>query len=134
MVTETVVKESLSKEMVDSGEFVTRLLDANNLAVAASFWFFLPDSNVWRLIIASPVVDSTGIRAAYERVQQILSTSNGASIDLHLKDITLVSPTDGLISLLRTAITTGKELSSLRFTGNLINGVLIEDAYIYRLI
>ncbi len=133
MVTETVLKESLSSEMIKSGETLTSLLDENKFSVTASFWFFLPDSNGWRFIIAGTEV-ANGTKSAYKQVQQILSKSiveNGSSIQL--KDITLVSPTDPLILLLKTALKTGNGISGIRFTRNMINGVMIEDAFIYRL-
>lgn len=133
MVTETVVKEALSSEMISVGEKLTRILDADNFSPSASLWFFLSESNAWRLILASPEVKTNGLKAAYERVQQILSKSDNADLRIQLKDITLVSHLDPLISLLKVAIKTGKEISGIRFSKNMINGNLIEDAYIYRL-
>jgi hypothetical protein len=49
-----------------------------------------------------------------------------------LKDVTVIDSNDSLISLLRVAIKTGDGMSGIRFTNNVINGALIEDAYIYR--
>jgi len=133
MVTETVVKEYLSNEMISSGEKLTRLLDKNKFPVSASLWFFLTDSNGWRIIIASPEVRTNGVRAAYKRVQQIISKSVSDGPRIQLKDITLVGPSDPLISLLKVALKTDKGISGTRFSKNMINGVLIEDAFIYRL-
>lgn len=133
MVTETVVKEYLSNEMISSGEKLTRLLDKNKFPVSASLWFFLTDSNSWRLIIASNRVQKNGIRVAYKRVQQIISKSVDDGARIQLKDITLVSPTDTLISILKVALSTGDGISGIRFSKNMINGTLIEDTYIYRL-
>lgn len=129
MVTETVVKESLTTEMISAGEKLTRLLDENHFRVSASLWLFLTDSNSWRLMIASPEVRANGVKAAYKHVQQIISDSVG----IRLKDITLISPADPLISLLKIALNTGEGISGIRFSKNMINGILVEDAYIYRL-
>jgi len=38
-----------------------------------------------------------------------------------------------LYVLLRSAISTGPGLSGIRFSRNVINGQLIEDAYLYRI-
>lgn len=133
MVTETVVIEALSKEMIDAGTNLTQHLDAGAFGVEASMWFFNADSSSWRFVIASPHVDSSGIKAAYKKVQETLATSANGYGAIHLRDITLVSPNDPLIKLLRTVIKTGNGVSGVRFSRNLINGILIEDAYIYRL-
>jgi len=134
MVTETVVKEALSKEMIDAGANLTQLLDENNFIATASLWFFNLDSSAWRFVIASPQVDTKGTKNAYRKVQEILLTLSNGDGSIHLKDITLVSTQDPLISLLKIAIRTSKAISGIRFSKNLINGVLIEDAYLYRLI
>jgi hypothetical protein len=38
-----------------------------------------------------------------------------------------------MITLLRVALRTGPGIGGIRFSSNVINGTLIEDAYIYRL-
>jgi hypothetical protein len=53
---------------------------------------------------------------------------------LSLQNISLVSPNDDLVKLLKAAIKTGPGVSNIRFTGNVINNVFIEDAYIYRVL
>ncbi len=133
MVTETVVKEPLTKEMIDRGADLAKRLDENNFAASAALWFFNLDSGSWRYIIASPQVDSVGMKASYRKIQETLGTLSNGDGSIKLRDITLLSPTDPLISLLKTAIRTGNDMSAIRFSKNLINGILIEDAYIYRL-
>lgn len=133
MVTETLVKEALSRELIDAGKRLTLLLDEKGFAVTAALWFFRVESGSWRFVIASPVVDSKGPKESYKRVQNILASTNDGDLVLGLKDISLVSPSDPLISLLKRAMKTGKGVSGIRFSGNLINGIPIEDAYIYRL-
>ena len=51
---------------------------------------------------------------------------------LYLRQITAVSPKDELVGRLRKAVRTGPGISSVRFTDNVIDNVLIEEAYIYR--
>ena len=41
-------------------------------------------------------------------------------------------PDAPVVALLRTAIRTGPGISGIRFKNNVIDGTLIEDAYIYR--
>jgi hypothetical protein len=55
-------------------------------------------------------------------------------VRLGIGDIALVSDNDALVSLLKISMRTPQDvMAGIRFTANVINGVLIEDAYIYRL-
>jgi hypothetical protein len=134
MVTEVVVKESLSTDMISAGAELTRLLDESRLIVSASLWLYIPETNVWRFVIGSPEVRTHGPRKAYKKIQSVVSKMSEDQPKIPLKDITVVDSNDPLISLLRVAIgTTGNVISDIRVTHNVINGVLIEDAYIYRI-
>ncbi len=130
MAEEAVVKEILTTEMVKAGDELTRSVDKSGMSVSASLWLYLPDSNLWRLILASPEVGKFGPKKVYERIQTILSKTSSI---LELKDISVVEDNNSLISLLRVAIRTGDGISGIRFKSNTINGHYIEDAYIYRL-
>jgi hypothetical protein len=134
MVTEMVVKESLSNEMIAAGEELTHRLDGAKFIVSASLWFYIPETNVWRFIIGSPEVRINGPKKAYKQVQAVISKMPDNQPKIQLKDLTVIDSNDPLLSLLRVATKTGDDaISSIRFTHNVINGVLIEDAYIYRI-
>jgi len=128
-----VVKESLSSEMISAGAELTRRLDEARFNVSASLWFYIPEANAWRFIIGSPEVRINGPKKAYRQVQTVVSKMPEDQPKISLKDITAVDSNDPLISLLRIAIKTGEGINGIRFTHNAINGVLIEDAYIYRI-
>jgi hypothetical protein len=53
--------------------------------------------------------------------------------DLQPQDLSAVSPHHETVGLLRQVVKTGRELSGIRLTGNSINGVYVDDAYIYRM-
>jgi len=63
MAAETVVKEMLTQEMIQAGAEITRRLDEAHLEVRASLWWYIPDKNLWRLIVASPAVRRDGLDA-----------------------------------------------------------------------
>ena len=132
MVAELVVKEFLSDQMIAAGSDLVRQLDEAGVAVSGALWFYDVDSNSWRLIFASPEVSDKGVKAVYKEVQSVL---RGMPEDhsIPLKDISVVDSNDQLISLMRVALKTGDGIHAVRFTRNMINGVLIEDAHIYRL-
>jgi hypothetical protein len=132
MVTEMVVKESLSSEMISAGEELTNRLDKAHFIVSASFWFYISDANVWRFIIASPEVTTKGPKKVYKQIQSVIAKMPESQPKIALKDITVVDSKDPLVTLLRTSVrVTG--IPGVRFSQNVVNGFLIEDAYIYRL-
>jgi hypothetical protein len=125
-------KATLVDADMKAGEVLLNKLDETKFDVRAALWFYMPDSEEWRLILASPTVDAEGPKKAYEIVQsQLQGLDQG--YELSLQNISLVGPGDKLIKLLKLAIKTGKGVSHIRFTRNVINNVFIEDAYIYRL-
>jgi hypothetical protein len=125
-------KATLVDADMKAGEALLNKLDETKFDVKAALWLYMPDPEEWRLILASPTVDAEGPKKAYEKVQsQLPGLDQG--YELSLQNISLVSPSDNLIKVLKSAIKTGKKISHIRFTRNVINNVFIEDAYIYRL-
>jgi hypothetical protein len=123
-------KPALVESDMKAGESLVRQLDGAGLKVTAAFWFYRSDADEWRMIVAMPMVDRDGPKRAYETIQGHLKTAGSG---LSLQNISVVSPNDDLIKLLTSAISTGPGISHMRFTGNVINSVFIEDAYVYRL-
>lgn len=118
---------------LEAGKTLLSNLDKSRFSVEAAFWFYLSDSNEWRLIFALPSVDRIGPQAAYEKMQSQLQKLD-PKYNLALQNISIVSPKENLIMLLKKVIHTGPESSGIRFTRNTINNVFIEDAYIYRML
>ena len=133
MVTEILVKESLSEQMISAGSHLIRRLDEAGLKVSGALWFYETESNDWRLIIVSPDVRAKGVKTVYEEIQSVVRATPDDQSIISLKDISVVDSDDPLISLLKVAIKTDNGISRIRFSRNMINGTLIEDSYIYRL-
>ena len=127
-----MVRTTLVKEWIEAGKSLTQALDQANFQVDASLWFYDLNTDQWRLMIASPLVDKEGPLEAYRAIQKALDGLEQE--DLRLSDISVVSPNHHLIELLRAAVRTGPGISGVRFTRNRINDQFIEDAYIYRLV
>ncbi len=132
MATEILVKESLSREMISAGAELIRLLDEAHFKASASLWFYELDANAWRLIIASPNVELDGPKKAYKQIQSVIAKMPEGQSKIELKDITVVDSKDSLILLLRRFVK-AEGTHGIRLLNNMINGSLIEDAYIYRL-
>lgn len=118
---------------IAEGKKVLELLDKSKFKPSSFFWFYMPDSNSWRLIISSSEFDSKESKEYYStfvenfRKEELIKT-------IGLENITLLPTTNNLIKLLKFAIKTGPDsISGIRFTSNTINNVFIADAYIYRI-
>lgn len=128
-----MVKTALVKEDFDDGRNLLKDLDDNGFPVTAAFWLYLEDSEVWRYMLASPIVDKEGPSDAYEKIQSII-TKISPKISITLMNVSVISVKDDLVKLLKSAVSTPPDaIAGIRFTRNRINNVFIEDAYIYRM-
>jgi len=127
-----MVAMSLSSGQIKAGETLLRRLDADGIKVDAALWFYFPDKENWKLVLSLPEVIRLGPKAAYKEVQRVLSSADDP-VGISLVDVTVARLNSDILNLLRTAIGTGPGISQIRFSKNVINGHLIEDALIYRL-
>jgi len=133
MVKNTLVTETLSEEMINTGKYLLEQLDLTHSEVKSFFWFFFPEEKTWKLIIASSIVENKGPRNFYKRINDINKKAEKKDQKtISLNNIIVVTIENEIVKLLSFAIKTGDSISGIRFTGNTINGVYIEDTYIYR--
>lgn len=129
-----MVDKVLTAELIDSGRSLVQTLDNSNVEVDAALWFYFSDLQNWKLILSVPKLIRKGPRKAYEAVQKAARKMEKSGKSIPLSDVTVAKRNDPLLNLLRPAIHTGPGISGIRFTQNVINGTLIDDAYIYRLL
>ncbi len=132
MAKDILVMDALSDQMIEAGAKLIERLDADNSEVKGAFWFFSPEDNKWKLIIASPLVGSEGPKKFYKRVIAANQSADAEEVIVSLNDIEAVNTHRQIVQLMKSAVKTGDGLSGIRFSRNTINGVFIEDAYIYR--
>jgi hypothetical protein len=132
MAENTVVKEQLTDAMIQAGENLTRKLDEAGVPVVAALWLFDTDLGGWRLVFATPDVDTKGPREVYRKIIAAIESLGPDSAAAPLSVIGLLGPNADLVRLLKVAIQTGTGISRVRFTRNVINGHFIDDALIYR--
>jgi hypothetical protein len=125
-------KATLVEPAIEAGKKLIVGLDEERFDVRAAFWFYREESEEWRLYIATPLVKQVGPRAAYSKILEVLKKKNIQDIDL--SNVTVVDVTDGLVTILRYAVHTGREISDIAFNGNSVNGVYIRAAHIYRML
>lgn len=127
-----MVETNLTPELIDAGAALVREMDNVGLQPDAAFWFYFPEIQAWKLVIAEVKVGPEGPREVYRQIQRILGKLPEKPAALSLDDITLAKPDAPIVGLLRRALRTGPGISGIRFQHNVIDGTLIEDAYIYR--
>ena len=127
----TLVTPNLTPEMVEAGANLLRALDGNDIPTEGAFWMLDTEERGWTLAFVSSAVDKIGRSAFYKRVADLLAKQSGPNVSISY--IFAASPTDPFVQLLRSVIHTGPGISGIRFTGNVVNGQLIPDVYVYRL-
>ena len=131
---EVVVKYPLTQEMKDAGAELVKRLDAMSLDLTAAFWLFVVDASEWRLIVSLPSAEKGGTRAAYAAVQQAL-TEDPQLEAVSLRNVTVLGPRDDLVVRLSRGVQTPLDrpiLEECWISRCVINGVTVEDAYLYR--
>jgi len=132
MAKDILVAESLSESMMKAGAKLIERLDAEKSEVKSAFWLYFSEDKIWKLVIASPLVDSLGPRQYYKKVVDANNSALEAEEVVSLNDIGVTNTANQIVQLLRSAIGTGAGISGIRFSRNTINGHFIEDSYIYR--
>jgi hypothetical protein len=126
-----VVKEALLDRHIDAGAAIVSELDRRNQHVTSALWYYYPDAEEWRLLLASPSFESKGSRQSYADVSRLLAEM-GASVDgLSVDDVKLVLNNDKFVPLLKKMIH-AEGLNKIRMTANRFNGVYVDDMLVYR--
>lgn len=128
-----MVETQLTPELIQEGATLVEGLDNAGISPDAALWLYFPEISAWKLLLAQTNVGPEGPREAYRAVQKALQSLRNQVTHLSLEDVAVAKPDAPLIKLLSQAVVTGPGISGIRFTRNVINGVPIEDAYIYRL-
>jgi len=116
-----------------NGETLIKSLDRAQFHVHSAFWFFNSESEQWRLMIASELVDDLGPKIAYTQIKSVIDDLE-PSIGIELQNISVISPSNILIKILGSAIKTSPtDIKGIRLSRNTIGNSFIEDVYIYRL-
>ena len=127
-----MVETNLTKELIDAGARLVEKLDEGGLAPDAAFWLYSPEKEAWKLLLVEVKLAKKGPKAAYSKVQKIMAKYADELGNLKLDDLVLEKPDARIVGLIRKAVRTGSGISGVRFKNNVIDGTLVEDAYIYR--
>jgi hypothetical protein len=117
---------------LDAGARLIDLLDRNDFPVNAALWYQLNESDRWRLLLVSTLVNRVGKQAAYLKLQELID-ANDAELggNLDLDNITVVSPNDALVKRLPPyRLLTGR--SDVQEINTERHASWVQDAYVYR--
>lgn len=128
-----MVERQLTPELIKDGEILIEALDDAGASPDAAFWLFAPEISGWKLLIAESRIGPEGPKDTYRLVQRLLQKRRNEIARLSLDDVKLTTPDQPVVRILSQVLSTGPGIGGIRFTQNVINGMLIEDAYIYRL-
>jgi hypothetical protein len=138
MAEETLVKEALSKEMIDSGRELVRALLQRQVELTACFWLYSSERNDWRLVVAFPQVEKEGPLKAYETIQSVIrplgaqqTTPEGFRRLLRLTDVSVLEPSNRLVRSVQSVPLFDED--GMQFKQSRLGDSFVEGVYIYNL-
>ena len=130
MAEEILVKEPLSREMIESGAELLRRLNDVGLVVEAAFWLYYSESNKWKLQLVSLSVDTEGQKGAYGKIWDVLYGRPDGVSGIESTDTVVLSPTEPLVMAIAGANAI-HDLTSRRMSRANFAGTYVEDMYVY---
>src|SRR6266849_1077845 len=92
MAQEVVVKEQLPSEAVAAGDQLTsELRRRSDFGLLASFWLYTSESNRWKLVIATRLVESRGPLYVHNIIHGILAGMGPLSLALQVYTVSVLS-------------------------------------------
>lgn len=102
MAEEVVVKEQLTREMVQAGDELTKRLRNNrDFDLLCSLWLYSSDFNRWQLTVGTPIVDNSGPIYTYQLIEGIVG-DDWPYPDTPLYEISILRSTHSLVRALRS--------------------------------
>ena len=122
--------QTLVTEDIEAGRKFLALIDASGARVSAAFWLNDSEQNEWKLVIAKESETKSSFDD-YLALRRLLDQHPQIHKRISLSNIQVVRPDDVLVANLSSAVPGANPKSVQRWQGA-INGMLIDDAVIYR--
>ncbi len=124
--------EALTAPDIDFGTSLWRALrNTNQFPFNGVFWLFEPETDEWRLMIATPRLDVVGPKNAYTELAEVTKSIPGNNPQL--RRIQLISPKHPFYQALRTVFGQKASVEGTRLGNTQIGGTYIDDAYLYEI-
>lgn len=116
---------------VEMGSELLKILDEAAFPVTAAAWIYFPDVDEWRLVIRTPRAEKD-LQGALRELAAAMDAKGDLRTRLDLSRVKLVPPKDKILAAMGSLVRVDG-ISNIRFSRNVINGVVVDDALIYRL-
>jgi hypothetical protein len=116
---------------VEMGSELLKVLDEAAFPVTAAAWIYFPDVDEWRLVIRTPKAEKD-LQGALRELAAAMDAKGDLRTRLDLSRVKLVPPKDKILAAMSSMVRVDG-ISNIRFSRNVINGLVIDDALIYRL-
>ena len=120
---------------LEAGRKLVQKLEKSGFEVQAAFWNYNVSLDEWRLMIASPYVESSGTLKAYQKVNALLpevtSEVNSLVNQIYMENVTVVKPSNDLIRALRETIRVDASDEPVWLHRTYRGDQYIDQAYIY---
>ncbi len=83
-------------------------------------------------MLVSPTFEKNGLTASYTMVSEVISSIGDVNKSISIDNMKIVKNNDPMMRLLKGIVRTGKGLNTIRMTSNMMNGIYVQDALIYR--
>jgi hypothetical protein len=123
-------KKVLVEKQIRDGARLLEELDRRGFEVTACFWYDLPDSPRWRLVIAAKIVGREGQRGAYGLLNEVMDE---LGIPDSQVDVSLWSPSSAHFKAILESVATRNLVEAGYRSKGGDSGLVRDEAYIYRL-
>ncbi|MCG6206866.1 hypothetical protein LPW26_19655 [Rhodopseudomonas sp. HC1] len=126
-----MAEAALVESDIQMGQELLGILDAASFPVTGAAWVYYADAGEWRLLIRTPRAEKD-LLGALREVAGAMDAAGDLRSRIDLARIKLVPPKDKVLAAIGSVVRVDGA-STIRFSRNMINGILIDDALIYRL-
>jgi hypothetical protein len=123
--------DALTTWDIDFGRQLWQVLRQNQIFPTNGVFWLLNSENGWRLLVATPRIDTVGRQKAYEELGTI--TRGVISGSGHSLLVELISPKTPFYQALRAVFGKTASVEGARLGNTLIGGMYIDDAYLYEI-
>ncbi len=121
----------LAAGLVEAGASLLKALDSSEEEPDTAFWLWFRDVGDWRLVLGGGRFIRYGSKIAHSRIHRLLAESTHFD-PLTIAQIGVAKRDARVVRILRSAVQTGPGIHGVRIHDNVLNGVRIRRAYIYR--
>jgi hypothetical protein len=125
-----MVEEPLGRDL-ERSEALVKFLDLKGFPVRAALWLYQSDAERWRFVLAFREMRKD-YTTFYRDIAKAINMATNTEDLLDLSKVDIVDPASAFVTNLSKALRM-EGMGRVRFTNNRINGILLEDALIFRM-